>query len=89
MGDTPPAEQRETIVILDFGSQYSQLIARPVRECGVYSQLVSHNAPQATVESLAPAGFILSGGPASVYEPNAPRLPPWLLQQSRPILGIC
>ena len=89
MGDTPPAEQRETIVILDFGSQYSQLIARRVRECGVYSQLVSHNAPQATVESLAPAGFILSGGPASVYEPNAPRLPPWLLQQSRPILGIC
>jgi len=86
---TPPAEQQQTVVILDFGSQYSQLIARRVRECGVYSQIVLYNVSQATVESLAPVGFILSGGPASVYEPDAPRLPGWLLEQSRPILGLC
>jgi GMP synthase (glutamine-hydrolysing) len=85
----PQPAQDETIVILDFGSQYSQLIARRVRECGVYCQLLAHNADPAVVQGLTPMGFILSGGPASVYADGAPHLPPHLLQQNRPILGIC
>ena len=89
MTDIPPLNQEETIVILDFGSQYSQLIARRVRECGVYCQLVAYDTERAIVEHLKPMGFILSGGPASVYEPNAPRLPGYLLKQRKPILGIC
>lgn len=89
MNTTLPASQDETIVILDFGSQYSQLIARRVRECGVYCQIVAHNAPQHVVEALKPMGFILSGGPSSVYEPNAPHLPDYLLAQGKPVLGIC
>jgi GMP synthase (glutamine-hydrolysing) len=80
---------RETIVILDFGSQYSQLIARRVRECHVYSELLPYDAPQAEVESLHPRGFILSGGPASVYDLGAPRLPDYLLRNDHPMLGIC
>ena len=78
----------DTIVILDFGSQYSQLIARRVRECGVYCELYAHHAIDAAL-GLNPQGFILSGGPASVYEPEAPPLPPRLLETGKPILGIC
>jgi GMP synthase (glutamine-hydrolysing) len=81
--------QEEAIAILDFGSQYSQLIARRLRECGVYCQLFRHDAAREEVESLAPMGFILSGGPASVYEPGAPRLPGYVLDGKRPVLGIC
>lgn len=80
---------RETIVVLDFGSQYSQLIARRVRECHVYCELLLHDAPREQVEALAPVGFILSGGPASVYEPGAPKLPGYVLDSGRPVLGIC
>ena len=80
---------RETIVILDFGSQYSQLIARRVRECHVYCELLPHDAPRAEVESLHPRGFILSGGPASVYQPGAPHLPDYVLESGLPVLGIC
>jgi GMP synthase (glutamine-hydrolysing) len=80
---------RETIVILDFGSQYSQLIARRVRECHVYSELLPHDAPWSEVESLHPQGFILSGGPASVYGQGAPQLPDHLLDSGQPLLGIC
>jgi len=80
---------KETIVILDFGSQYSQLIARRVRECHVYCELLPHDALWAEVESLHPRGFILSGGPASVYEQGAPRLPDYVLESGLPVLGIC
>jgi len=84
-----PAGQGETIAILDFGSQYSQLIARRVRECGVYSQIYSSAALPADIESLAPKGLILSGGPASVYDGRSPRLPSYVRQSGKPILGIC
>ncbi len=78
-----------TIAVLDFGSQYSQLIARRVRELQIYCELFPWNAPAAQVMALQPAGFILSGGPASVYEPGAPQLPSYVLESGRPILGIC
>ena len=95
IGDPPTsglasrAGQEEAIAILDFGSQYSQLIARRVRECGVYCRLFRHDAAREEVESLSPLGWILSGGPASVYEPGAPRLPAYVLDGQRPVLGIC
>jgi GMP synthase (glutamine-hydrolysing) len=81
--------ERETIVILDFGSQYSQLIARRVREAEVYCELIPYNAPADQVARLNPAGYILSGGPASVYAPGAPHLPDYVLASGRPVLGIC
>jgi len=77
------------VVILDFGSQYTQLIARRVRQNRVYCKIFPHDAPLSAVEGLRPKGFILSGGPASVYEERAPRLPPYLLESGLPILGIC
>lgn len=77
------------VAILDFGSQYSQLIARRVRECQVYCELFAWNAPLEKVFSIQPAGFILSGGPASVYEAGAPQLLPYVLESGLPILGIC
>ncbi|MGQ9502534.1 MAG: glutamine-hydrolyzing GMP synthase [Anaerolineae bacterium] len=80
---------RETIVILDFGSQYSQLIARRVREAAVYCELVPYHTPAEEVMRLHPVGFILSGGPAGVYAPDAPHLPEYVLQSGRPVLGIC
>ena len=81
--------ERETIVILDFGSQYSQLIARRVREAEVYCELIPYNAPVEQVTRLNPVGYILSGGPASVYETGAPHLPDYVLASGRPVLGIC
>ncbi|MBE7552742.1 MAG: glutamine-hydrolyzing GMP synthase [Anaerolineales bacterium] len=83
------AAPREAVVILDFGSQYSQLIARRVRELEVYCELIPYNAPAAEITRLNPLGFILSGGPASVYAKDAPHLPDFVLTAQRPILGIC
>ncbi|PWH19221.1 MAG: GMP synthase (glutamine-hydrolyzing) [Ardenticatenia bacterium] len=80
---------RETIIILDFGSQYSQLIARRVREAAVYCELLPYHTPAEEVLRLQPRGFILSGGPASVYAADAPHLPDYVLQSGRPVLGIC
>ena len=80
---------RETVVILDFGSQYSQLIARRVREAAVYCELIPYDAPAEEVTRLNPVGYILSGGAASVYAPGAPHLPDYVLQSGRPVLGIC
>ncbi|MGH2459963.1 MAG: glutamine-hydrolyzing GMP synthase [Chloroflexota bacterium] len=80
---------QEAIVILDFGSQYTQLIARSVRELGVYSEIVPADAPWAEVARLAPRGLILSGGPASVYDVGAPALPDFVLESGLPVLGIC
>jgi GMP synthase (glutamine-hydrolysing) len=79
----------DTIVILDFGSQYSQQIARKVRELHVFSELLPWDSPERDVLALSPKGFILSGGPASVYEPGAPSLPGYVLASSLPVLGIC
>ena len=79
----------ETIVILDFGSQYSQLITRRVREAQVYAVLLPWDATEAEVDALDPKGFILSGGPYSVYERRAPALPEFVLGSGLPILGIC
>jgi GMP synthase (glutamine-hydrolysing) len=79
----------DTVVVLDFGSQYSQLIARRVREAGVYSILLPWDVPWEEVARLRPKGVILSGGPASVYDPGAPSLPAWVLREDVPVLGIC
>jgi GMP synthase (glutamine-hydrolysing) len=79
----------DSLVVLDFGSQTSQLIARRVRECQVYCELLPWNAPAEQVLALQPKGFILSGGPASVYEAGAPRIPDYVFQSGLPILGIC
>lgn len=83
------AASRETLIILDFGSQYNQLIARRVRECRVYCELVPYDTPWKKIASLNPKGFILSGGPASVYEPGAPLPPDYIYSSRLPILGIC
>ncbi|HMN61425.1 MAG TPA: glutamine-hydrolyzing GMP synthase, partial [Anaerolinea sp.] len=79
----------DTIAILDYGSQYTQLIARRVRELQVYSELLPWDAPAEKVLALQPKGFILSGGPNSVYEPGAPSLPDYVLESGLPVLGIC
>jgi GMP synthase (glutamine-hydrolysing) len=79
----------DSIVVLDFGSQYTQLITRRVREIHVYSELFPWDTPPDRVLALKPKGFILSGGPASVYDTNAPQLPSYLLDSGLPILGIC
>ena len=78
-----------TIVILDYGSQYTQLIARRVRELHVYSELLPWDAPADRVLALEPKGFILSGGPNSVYAPGAPSLPAYVLESGLPVMGIC
>jgi GMP synthase (glutamine-hydrolysing) len=79
----------DSVVVLDFGSQYSQLITRRVREAGVYSELFAHDAPWSEIAARRPKGVILSGGPASVYEAGAPQLPDWVLESGLPVLGIC
>ena len=81
--------QRETIVILDYGSQTTQLIARRVREQHVHAEILPWYANMARVTALSPKGFILSGGPNSVYDANAPTLPDYVLDAQIPVLGIC
>ncbi|MCA9094368.1 MAG: glutamine-hydrolyzing GMP synthase [Planctomycetaceae bacterium] len=81
--------QNELILVLDFGSQFTQLIARRVREQKVFCQLVRHNITADRIRELAPKGLILSGGPASVYGTNAPQPDPEIFQLGIPILGIC
>jgi GMP synthase (glutamine-hydrolysing) len=83
-----PAE-REAIIVIDFGSQYSMLIARRIRECQVYCELVPHDTPWEKLSPLNPRGFIFSGGPASVYDPEAPLAPGYIYESHLPILGIC
>ena len=80
----------EGIVIIDFGSQYSHLISRRARELKVYSEVVTASSTwERVTERITPRGVILSGGPASVYEPGAPLIPDWVFEQSLPVLGIC
>jgi GMP synthase (glutamine-hydrolysing) len=81
--------KHDTIVVLDYGSQYSQLIARRVREANVYCELFSWRTAPETVLALNPKGFILSGGPNSVYGEGAPGLPDYILASGVPVLGIC
>ena len=86
--DTPAAATDE-VLVLDFGGQYSQLIARRVRECGVFAELLPHHVPLEEVTRRRPRGLILSGGPASVYAEGAPKLRTELLELGIPVLGIC
>jgi GMP synthase (glutamine-hydrolysing) len=79
----------QSIAILDFGSQYAQIIARRVREAQVYCELFPWDTPQEKIMSIQPKGFILSGGPRSVYEEDAPYIQPFILDSGLPILGIC
>ena len=79
----------DKILILDFGSQYTQLIARRVRECQIYSEIHPHDIPIDKIKSLSPKGIILSGGPASVYVKDAPVCDPAVLKMGIPVLGIC
>lgn len=79
----------DAVVVLDFGSQYSQLITRRVRETGVYGELIAHDATWDDVEKLNPKAVILSGGPSSVYADGAPQMPEWVLEENLPTLGIC
>ncbi|MGH2573957.1 MAG: glutamine-hydrolyzing GMP synthase [Actinomycetota bacterium] len=77
------------VLVVDFGAQYAQLIARRVRECHVYSEIVPFDTPVSELEARRPAGLILSGGPASVYEPGAPSVDPGVFELGAPVLGIC
>ena len=81
--------ERETVLVMDFGAQYCQLIARRVREQNVFCQIVRHDLPAERIRELNPKGVILSGGPASVYEPGAPKCDPAIFELDVPILGIC
>src|SRR6187397_3027345 len=84
-----PITKTDEVLVLDFGGQYSQLIARRVRECGVFSELLPHHVGVEAVAARRPKGLILSGGPASVYADGAPRLDRRLLELGIPVLGIC
>jgi GMP synthase (glutamine-hydrolysing) len=89
---TPSGEglqRTDEVLVLDFGGQYSQLIARRIRECGVFSELLPHNVAIDQLTARKPRGLVLSGGPASVYDPSAPALRPELLELGIPVLGIC
>jgi GMP synthase (glutamine-hydrolysing) len=86
MADQPTHSK---ILILDFGSQYTQVIARRIRECQVYSEIIRFDTPAAEIAALRPKGLILSGGPASVYDKGAPHVDPEVFSLGVPVLGIC
>jgi GMP synthase (glutamine-hydrolysing) len=79
----------QKVLVVDYGAQYAQLIARRVRECHVYSEIVPHDMPPEDIAALDPAGLILSGGPKSVHQPGAPEADPGLFRLGVPVLGIC
>src|ERR1700712_5246291 len=83
------ASAHDKILIVDFGSQVTQLIARRVREEGVYSEIVPFQKAEAAFHAMKPKAVILSGGPESVHEAGSPRAPPALFHSGRPVLGIC
>jgi GMP synthase (glutamine-hydrolysing) len=87
--DASRETRQDEVVVLDYGGQYSQLIARRVRECGVFSELLPHHVGVEEIRKRSPKGLILSGGPASVYADGAPSLDPALLELGIPVLGIC
>ena len=86
---TPAPNAPEAVVILDYGSQFSMLIARRIREASVYCEMVPWNTPAEKLSHLRVKAFVLSGGPASVYAEDAPTLPPYVLNSGLPVLGIC
>jgi GMP synthase (glutamine-hydrolysing) len=86
---TPAPNAPDAVVVLDYGSQFSMLIARRIREANVYSELIPWDAPASALNHLNVRAFVLSGGPASVYEPGAPTLPPYVINSGVPVLGIC
>ncbi|MDQ3618765.1 MAG: glutamine-hydrolyzing GMP synthase [Actinomycetota bacterium] len=79
----------QKVLVVDYGAQYAQLIARRIRECHVYSEIVPHDTPVAALAEARPAGIVLSGGPKSVYSPGAPDADPELFSLGIPVLGIC
>src|SRR5215831_14940306 len=79
----------DKIVVLDFGSQYSHLICRRIREANVYCELLPYNTPANVLQEIDPKGIILSGGPASVYTSGAPKPDAGIFEMNTPILGIC
>ena len=81
--------KRETVVVLDFGGQYNQLIARRVRECNVYCEIYSYKTDLEKILSMNPKGIILTGGPNSCYEENSPTYTRELFEQGIPVLGLC
>ena len=89
--ELPAADVRalEEVLVLDFGGQYSQLIARRIRDCGVFAELLPSTTPVEQIRERAPKAIVLSGGPASVYEEGAPPFPTQLLDLEIPTLGIC
>jgi len=87
--ETAAAQATEEVLVLDFGGQYSQLIARRIRECGVFSELLPHDIDIERIRERGPKGIVLSGGPASVYADGAPALRTELLELGIPVLGIC
>lgn len=95
VGEQPQAAEaaspvdREAVAVIDFGSQYSMLIARRVRECHVYCEILPHDVSKERLAALKPRGIIFSGGPASVYSPGAPLAPAHIYESKLPILGIC
>lgn len=87
--EAPAETKREAIIVIDFGSQYNLLIARRIRELHVYCELVPHDTPWEKIAHLNPKGFVLSGGPASVYSEDAPMAPSYIYEKGLPVLGIC
>ena len=79
----------QLVIVLDFGGQYNQLIARRVRECGVYCEVKPYTTPLAELKAMDPIGFIFTGGPTSVYDEAAPHVDPAIFELGLPVLGIC
>ena len=79
----------QTVIVLDFGGQYNQLIARRVRECGVYCEVKPYTTPLEQIRAMNPIGIIFTGGPNSVYDPKSPQVDPAIFTWGVPILGIC
>ncbi|HET9614526.1 MAG TPA: hypothetical protein VFP22_06915, partial [Candidatus Limnocylindrales bacterium] len=87
--DRPDTAEPDSVVVLDFGSQFAQLIARRVRELNVYSELIPHDTPWSEIQRRRPKAIILSGGPNSVYDADAPKPDPRIWGGEIPVLGIC
>src|SRR5690606_15356143 len=79
----------ELVVVLDFGGQYNQLIARRIRDLGVYSEMLPCDTPAETLRGMNPKGIVFSGGPANVFEESAPKVDPAIYDMGIPVLGIC
>ena len=82
-------QPQDLVLVVDFGAQYAQLIARRVREADVYSEIVPHTMPVAAMLAKRPKAIVLSGGPQSVYAPGAPQVAPELFDAGVPVFGIC